>query len=1059
MRKVMKTMSLFIMLGIALLAFGCDNKTKDPVIIESISVVSESIPDSILTTEIDDKIDDIKINVLKSDDSSSTVNVSKDMISSSDYESLSTEGTHEITITYEGFTTTVTIVTVKPNDKEDTPTNEPTKEPQMVEYSVIVKDIAGKPLHDFYVTFYLGNDVVAEGYTNNLGTFSKELEADYYDVLVEGREGYFLNTEMFETDLIGTPIEVTCEIDSLKDTLAPQENYYQLGDVMYDFTVVNTSGEELKLYDLLEEYKVVILNFWYTTCSACYYEFPYMVEAYESQIEGSDKYYKDEVCIIAVNPGTAGNQDTMEDIKSFKESMNLSFDVAMDYDYDTTNLTADPALNTMFSVTGYPTTVVIDSFGLIADIEVGAVTATEKWTQTFDKYIGDDYYPVYTGEVSDDDYIKPDIVQEDSSVLEAAINGTNYDGSKFTGTYDPEDNKDAELSWPWIVEEFDGKSCIRPSNIDINPSFAIVYTTIQMKKGEVLTFDYFASTEEYDALYITANGVIATQISGMSPYWEKSYCYVALEDEEVEFGFVYLKDGSYSSGEDGVFITNMRLVQIKDIDKETYIFRECATGSINEFTMSYPNYAEVFYNEEDGYYHVGSVDGALLMADMLSGTQWNLSTLYEISLEGKCIGADGVDYNALVEEYSVYASNSSIGYTPVTKELADALKQIVKALGDEAAVDNLNQWLEVCVYYSAYGTNGVELGLPTIGVCPFEPIMLDGDGITTEAVAEATFDRIILPRGFIFGFTPTKSGVYKFYTTEEVLETYTWICDNDANVIGEAEYELRIFAANSSNNIENDKNATLYAYLEEGKTYLFRAAFYDPFEYSTISVAMSYVNDSVDLLTVASPGPFTTSDDEMTNIISGNYIDVTLGDDGYYHVVNSKSSDDFVYCDMTYINNITGYSLLDCLSDRFNAFDFSKDEFGRVIYDENGYYLYTSFDENNNIVQYYVCYDEAGEMYYVTEIGADGYTEENGYTYIKFTPEELEDFASANCTEYVTKYVEENMITDESSELYGCVKVDERFAYVLGMLMDKYTFAGVEGSWLKLCYYYKHVGA
>ena len=51
------------------------------------------------------------------------------------------------------------------------------------------------------------------------------------------------------------------------------------------------------------------------------------------------------------------------------------------------------------------------------------------------------------------------------------------------------------------------------------------------------------------------------------------------------------------------------------------------------------------------------------------------------------------------------------------------------------------------------------------------------------------------------------------------------------------------------------------------------------------------------------------------------------------------------------------------------------------------------------------------------------------------------------------------MITDETSELYGCVKVDEQFAMVLGMLMDKYTFEGIEGSWLKLCYYFKHIGA
>ena len=956
-------------------------------------------------------------------------------------------------------------VTEKPVTPTPTPTptptvpTEPTESDELINYSVIVKDIAGKPLNDFYITFYLDDNVVSEGYTNNEGKYEKELEANIYDVLVEGREGYFLNQEKFKTDLIGTPVEVTCEIEALVGIEAPKDNFYQLGDVMYDFTVTNTEGEELNLYNLLDDYKAVILNFWYTTCSACYYEFPYMVEAYESLIEGTDKYYKDEVCIIAINPGTAGNGDTLADIKNFKNSNNLSFHVAMDYDYDESNLTADPALTTMFNVTGYPTTVVVDSFGLIANIEVGAITALDKWTQTFDKYITDDYYPVFTGEVAEDEFIAPDITQADSIELEKAINGTNHDGSKFNGTYSPEDNDDAEYSWPWIVEEYDGKSCIRPSNIDINQSFAIVYTTVNLKKGEVLTFDYYSSTEEYDALYITANGVIATQISGQSPNWEKSYAYIALVDEEVEFGFCYLKDGSYSSGEDGVYITNMRIVQVDAIDKVTYIFRECATGSINEFTMSYPNYVEVVYNEEDGYYHVGSVNGPLLLADMLSGTQWNNSDLYSISLEGACIGADGVDYNSIIEKYAIYASNSTIGYAPVTKELADALKQIVKSLGDEIAKDNLNQWLEVCVYYSAYGTNGVELGLPTVGVCPFEPIMLEGTGIETPATAEGVFDRIILPRGLIFGFTPTVDGVYKFYTTEEVLETYAWICDSEGNVIGDAEYGLRIFAAQTSQGIVVDPNATAYIYLKAGETYLFRAAFYDPYEYNTINVSMSFVSDKVDLLTIASPGSFTTSDDEMTDIISGNYVDVELREDGYYHVIGSKAEDDLVYCDIVYINNITGYSLLDCLSEKFNAFDFTKDEYGKTIYDENGYYLYTMYDEEYNLLQYYVCYDANGEIYYVSEVGADGYTEENGYTYVKFSADELAGFANANCTEYVKKYVEDNMITDETSELYGCVKVDEQFAMVLGMLMDKYTFEGIEGSWLKLCYYFKHIGA
>ena len=35
----------------------------------------------------------------------------------------------------------------------------------------------------------------------------------------------------------------------------------------------------------------------------------------------------------------------------------------------------------------------------------------------------------------------------------------------------------------------------------------------------------------------------------------------------------------------------------------------------------------------------------------------------------------------------------------------------------------------------------------------------------------------------------------------------------------------------------------------------------------------------------------------------------------------------------------------------------------------------------------------------------------------------------------------------------GCVVVTEELAEVLQLLMDKYTFEGVENSWTKLCYY------
>ena len=271
--------------------------------------------------------------------------------------------------------------------------------------------------------------------------------------------------------------------------------------------------------------------------------------------------------------------------------------------------------------------------------------------------------------------------------------------------------------------------------------------------------------------------------------------------------------------------------------------------------------------------------------------------------------------------------------------------------------------------------------------------------------------------------------------------------------------KLREFARKLTNGEYMDSNFIAYVYLEAGETYLFRAAFYDVYEYSTITVEMKYVADAAELLTIASPGFFTSSDDEMSDIIAGNYVDVELDETGFYKVSNSLAQDQYVYCDFKYINNITsGITLEQALSDKFNAFDFSKDEFGQLVYDEEGYLRQTLFDEENNMKRYYVCYKEEGVLEYVETVGADGKTEENGYTYIKLSESELESMKGADCTEYVKEYISKNMITDEYSELYGCVKVDEQFAKVLEMLMDKYTFQDVEYSWVKLCYYYKFVG-
>ena len=129
----------------------------------------------------------------------------------------------------------------------------------------------------------------------------------------------------------------------------------------------------------------------------------------------------------------------------------------------------------------------------------------------------------------------------------------------------------------------------------------------------------------------------------------------------------------------------------------------------------------------------------------------------------------------------------------------------------------------------------------------------------------------------------------------------------------------------------------------------------------------------------------------------------------------------------------------------------------KVAEDDNTYTITLKvYYENDELVSFYVCTDAEGEFYYVETVGANGYTEANGYTYIKYTQEEIEALGQADFTEYVKQYLAANKVTDTSSELYGCVKVDEKFATVLGLLMDKYTFPDVEYSWVKLCYYYKY---
>jgi hypothetical protein len=187
----------------------------------------------------------------------------------------------------------------------------------------------------------------------------------------------------------------------------------------------------------------------------------------------------------------------------------------------------------------------------------------------------------------------------------------------------------------------------------------------------------------------------------------------------------------------------------------------------------------------------------------------------------------------------------------------------------------------------------------------------------------------------------------------------------------------------------------------------------------------------MDLLTLVSSGFFTSSDDEMSDIITGG-VKVELNkEDGLYHVVSgAKADNSLVYCDVKVFTAIFTQSLEDMLilsedpnsTNAKRPFDFRYDSLGEALFNENGNWI----DENGNEIL-----DENGQP-----ISAQ----------------------AGDATAAVRAYINEYMITDENSELYGMVTVNEAFAGILQSLMDKFTFAGVENSWTKLCHYYLYLG-
>ena len=915
---------------------------------------------------------------------------------------------------------------------KETP-EEPTANPEdagSATYNVVVETIGGMAMEGLDIYVYADDtlaDLKAYGKTDKDGKAAFDLpKADGYVLTVSGAPKGYIVKDSYAFS--GTAAKITLKSQLITDG-SMSEVTLGLGDVMYDFTVTTAAGETFTLSEAMEGKKMALLNFFFTTCGPCANEFPYMNEAYN--------LYSEDAVVIALDP-----IEQTEAVKAYQESMGLTFPMAA----------CPAAWSATFGITGYPTSVVVDQYGVICLIEVGGLTSLRPFASMFEHFTAEDYtQKICENGVADViTVMKPTAEMPDPAQIAATIQS-----EELPIVYRAEEGEDAEISWPFVIGEKNGEACIKTSNAGIEGSFAILYMDVELKAGQAIGFDYLRSTETAaDYMHVIVNDEAIYSISGSfeEERWETCYPWVATEDGTYEVALCYIKDDSDNVGDDTIYIKNVRIVDEANIDAPTQLPREAAITT-DGFEYSY---VDIVLNEQDGYYHVGTADGPLLLANLMGYTQFSEEeTVWDMVYYGT-VTLDGHNYYDDLVEYFNYASNANLnGFCTVNQGLMDLLKIVDETAGFDEEDDK--EWLRLCKYYETYGPT-MQLEDPIKGLATFSAFEAK-QGVGVETNKFEYNGRPLMPRGLLAKFVPAYSGVYRITSHNNSQQGVEgWIFDENRDILLTYERDERMFT--------EEGEVSMVYYMEAGKPYFIDIAFWDMFEVGTITYDIEYLGATYDLFRLASQGYFTYDTDAtgeaMYHLIAGG-IDVVLGEDGiYYHDLGDGKRGSKLYCDFTGMTSVFNGALADVPA-------YNKD--GTPKLDENGQPVIIKgmiskgqFDFSRS----------EGDEEVLEALLASGGDREKAIEYLKatwgedfeanveyFKMEEVLDGkyhgTGEDMTDEISAYLDD-IITSGPQERIGCVVVTEELAEILTMIMEKYTFENVDHPWTKLCYFYDHLG-
>ena len=974
--------------------------------------------------------------------------------------------------------------------------------------AVYVASKGGMALPNINVELLKDGSSVSTTKTDEEGkvTYTLNSDTEYRVRLSEVPDG-FITEESYSVK--GSDATTHIYLDSSIITEGQPKNLYQTGDVLYDFKetyfTYNADGNEptsktVKLSDFFAEgKKAVLINFFYISCSNCNDEYPYLRDAYK-------KYSKD-LQVIGINdidPVTSGlSGETEAGVKNLVQSDKVPYLMC----YDDGSLIGRYFKN---FVSGYPTSIMIDRYGILCEVLKGKNESQTFWESWFEKYTSPNYVQGVSKGEDPTDVFKPELPAAHVSIpnsteLTAKVSPKiNNTGRNVIFSVDTSNNS---YGWPWDLTE--GQNAIYPTNSGYLGTMATIYAQLYLEKDEVLAFDYkLATMQGNDYFYVSVDsregtGRQLSMTSGVQD-WQTGYSYAALETGRHEIEFTYYRSTAenVSGLEDKVYINNLRIATIDEMNQyltdkgETYEIPYLVTRDFNNDTKQFDTIEKV-YLAEDGYYHIGTGNPAsdydpYLLLDMTHSTPYfgknseNLYTLMTseiVTYGGMYI--DDEDYTDTFRSYLSYSTNSDYsGLLPVNEDIQETISALYKDnIPKGAPYYSKDGWLQFCVYYKQYGKQQ-ELSDPIKGLAYFSAFtanettgqenfvevekgegqyMLDtetGHFVDVEGtklkdegnynlnsnINKVSVDKVTNPRGLLYAFTPTKSGVYSF----NGIDCYYYnddesVIDDEATDADFYDGDLKISTAYANpiassgpdryerNNIP--KSFKIVHYLEAGKTY-YISVYFRVFETTgNFAFRIDYMGEEYSYIHQAASDGY-TADLQNFKILLPIYCEPTFddthtydfgGDIGVQPVWYDKNGGGMIFVDFTQLSLIFDpHPIEQILGENYRSTQFTFDISRKEWTDINGVKYDISLDLDKRYGK-----------------------EENIPSTLK---EVLKDYPIADYTETMRYYLEKSKAGKEvTDEEYGLLPVNKELYSILQLYNAKFFGFDNPNEWLKAC--------